>query len=121
MSVLGIAIMSAVGWMGCSGGVRTIDLEGKQFEVTVNADSTAGLDSVRLEEMRQSPVIYNFSEGGEGQQHMQTGMLSRDTSFSWQVDGDSLQLDEERYAIEQTDEGFKLKSDSALLFLRTQP
>ncbi|MFD2572975.1 hypothetical protein ACFSUS_20195 [Spirosoma soli] len=123
MRLIGFSLgMAGTLWLvGCSGGVRSIDLESKQFQATVNIDSTRGLDSTRIAELSRNKVIYSFSKDGEGQQHTQMGMLSHDTSFSWQLQGDSLRLDEQLYAIQKTDMGFKLKSDSALIFLQAQP
>ena len=116
------AVLVSVGLItGCSGGVRDIDLESKQFEVTYNVDSTRGMDSTRLKTLQGSKAIYSFSKGGKGTQHTQTGMLSKDSSFTWQAKGDSLMINRDTYAIQKQDNGYKLKSASAMMILSQQP
>lgn len=106
--------------VGCQSGVRNIDFMNKQFEATFNVDSTKGIDSTNLATLSSSKAIYSFSEDGKGMNHIQTGMLSKDTPFIWKVQGDSLFIDDKPYTIEHQNKGFVLKSDSAKIFLSQQ-
>ncbi|GAB3792410.1 hypothetical protein GCM10028819_02540 [Spirosoma humi] len=92
----------------------------KQFVATFNVDSTKGIDSTNLATLSGSKAIYSFSEDGKGTNHIQMGMLSKDTPFTWKVQGDSLFIDNKPYTIKQQDQGFTLKSDSAKIFLSQQ-
>ena len=107
--------------LGCTGDIRQLDLEDKQFEATINVDSTLGLDSALLNDLAQRKVVYSFGKDGAGQLHSQMGMLSQDNPFHWELHKDSLLLDKKLYAIKKTEGGFRLKSDSTLVFLRPQP
>ncbi len=102
-------------------GIRDLDLENKQFEVTYNVDSTRGLDSVSRENLMRSKAVYSFSENGKGTNHTQTGMLSKDTPFTWKIEGSGLRIDDKLYAVRKQDNGFILRSDSAKLILMQQP
>ncbi|MGA0555290.1 hypothetical protein ACO2Q8_01465 [Larkinella sp. VNQ87] len=116
----GVAML-LMGIMGCQTGLRDFDLASKQFEVSYNVDSTQGLDSARLAVLVNTKAIYSFTKGGEGIVHTQLGMVSRDTIFQWKVQGDSLLINQDKYAVEKQVKGFKLKSNSAMLILRQQP
>ena len=107
--------------LSCSTGVREIDLISKQFEVSYNVDSTQGMDSSRIAGLLNAKTMYIFTEGGQGLVHTQYGMVSRDSSFRWQLQGDRLMINNQSYAIEKQLKGYKLKSDSAMLILRQQP
>lgn len=106
--------------VGCQSGVRDLDFMNKQFAATFNVDSTKGIDSTNLATLSGSKAIYSFSEGGKGTNHIQMGMLSKDTPFTWKVQGDSLFIDDEPYTVKQQDQGFTLKSDSVKIFLSQQ-
>lgn len=106
---------------GCKSGIRDIDFESKQFTATYNVDSTSGVDTSSLSDLLDSKAIYSFSKGGKGTNHIQMGMLSKDTPFTWQVEGDSLRINDTPYAVQKQDEGFMLKSDSAKIILSQQP
>ena len=105
----------------CSTGVRDIDFESKQFEVTYNLDSTRGIDSVNRENLMKSKAVYAFSKGGKGTNHTQMGMLSKDTPFTWKIADKNLTIDNQTYAIEKQDNGYTLRSDSAKIILVQQP
>ncbi|GAB3909919.1 hypothetical protein GCM10028803_48570 [Larkinella knui] len=118
---LGIA-SSLLGLLAsCTTGVRDIDLESKQFEATYNVDSTRGLDSARRQSLLNARAVYSFSKAGQGRLHTQIGMLSRDSSFTWKIKGDSLQIEGQTFAIKKQDNGYDLKSDSVMLILSQQP
>lgn len=106
---------------GCQTGVRDLDFTNKQFAATFNIDSTKGIDSTNLSMLRDSKAVYSFDEDGKGTNHIQMGMLSKDTPFSWKVQGDSLLIDNKPYWVKSENQGFLLKSDSAKIFLRQQP
>ena len=106
---------------GCQTGVRDIDFMNKQFAATFNIDSTKGIDSTNLATLSDSKAVYSFSDGGKGTNHIQMGMLSKDTPFSWKVQGDSLLIDNKSYSVKPENQGFLLKSDSAKIFLSQQP
>lgn len=106
---------------GCKTGVRDIDFESKQFTATYNVDSTRGIDTTNLNSLKESKALYSFSEAGKGINHVQMGMLSRDTPFTWKMEGDSLRIDNNVYAVVKQDQGFVLKSDSAKIILGQQP
>lgn len=107
--------------VGCNSGIRDLDFESRQFAVTYNIDSTKGIDSASLARLMNARAIYSFSKDGKGTNHMQMGMLSKDTPFTWKVEGDSLRINNKPYAVEKQDEGFILKSDSAKVILSQQP
>ncbi len=106
---------------GCNPGIRDLDFESKQFSATYNVDSTRGIDSTRLPNLMDSKAIYAFSKDGKGTNHIQTGMLSKDTPFTWKMEGDSLRIDNKTYAVQKQDQGFILKSDSVKIILSQQP
>ncbi|GAB3036258.1 hypothetical protein [Spirosoma pulveris] len=114
--ILGLVLLS-----GCKTGTRDIDFVSKQFAATYNIDSTKGIDSTNLASLMGSKAIYSFSEDGKGMNHIQMGMVSRDTPFTWRVQQDSLYIDKKGYSIEKIDRGFTLRSDSAKIFLSQQP
>jgi hypothetical protein len=68
-----------------------------------------------------SKAIYNFGEAGKRIIHIQMGMLSKDTPFSWKVEKYSLFIDNQAYGVQQQEKGFILKSDSAKIVLSKQP
>ncbi|CCH54069.1 hypothetical protein BN8_03210 [Fibrisoma limi BUZ 3] len=105
----------------CSTGVRDIDFEGRRYWVTVDADSAKGVDSSRLAQLRTMETMYSFSKNGRGRQHTRQGTVSDDALFNWQIIGDSLNINQATFAVEQLDNGYKLSSDSAVLFLHQQP
>ena len=105
----------------CSPGVRDIDFESKQFEVTYNLDSTRGIDSIDTQNLLKSKAIYAFSKDGKGMNHTQMGMLSKDTPFSWKMEDKNLRIDNQVYTIEKQDNGYILRSDSAKIILVQQP
>lgn len=107
--------------VGCQTGVRELDFMNKQFTATFNIDSTKGIDSTNLAMLRESKAVYSFDEGGKGTNHVQMGMLSKDTPFSWKVQGDSLLMDGKLYSVKTENQGFLLKSDSAKIFLSQRP
>ena len=106
---------------GCDTGVRELDFVSKQFSATYNIDSTRGLDSATLAKLMDSKAIYNFGEDGKGINHIQMGMVSKDTPFSWKVEKDSLVIDDQMYAVQKQEKGFILKSDSVKIMLSKQP
>ena len=106
---------------GCNSGIREIDFESKKFTATYNVDSTNGIDTTSLSDLLDSKAIYSFNKGGKGTNHIQIGMLSKDTPFTWKVDGDSLRINNTPYAVQKQNEGFILKSDSAKIMLSQQP
>ncbi|RYF53323.1 MAG: hypothetical protein EOO39_40930 [Cytophagaceae bacterium] len=107
--------------VGCQTGVRDLDFTNKRFGATFNIDSTKGIDSTNLAMLSDSKAVYSFSEDGKGINHIQMGMLSKDTPFIWKVQGDSLLMDNKRYLVKPENQGFVLKSDSAKIFLIQQP
>ncbi|GAB3722270.1 hypothetical protein [Spirosoma lituiforme] len=107
--------------VGCQTGVRDLDFTNKRFGATFNIDSTKGIDSTNLAMLSDSKAVYSFSEDGKGTNHIQMGMLSKDTPFIWKVQGDSLLMDNKRYLVKPENQGFVLKSDSAKIFLIQQP
>ena len=116
MSALGIGLLA-----GCNTGIRDIDFVSKQFMATYNVDSTRGIDSASLGSLMESKAIYSFSEKGKGTNHVQMGMLSKDTPFTWKVSGDSLFIDNKPYTVEKQDKGFIIRSDSVKIMLSSQP
>lgn len=115
MGVLGLGLLSS-----CQTGVRDIDFVSKQFAATYNVDSTKGIDSTNLASLMGSKAVYDFSKDGKGTNHIQMGMISKDTPFTWKVERDSLYIDKKGYAIERKDRGFTLRSDSAKIYLSQQ-
>lgn len=107
--------------LGCESGIRDLDFVSKRFTATFNVDSTQGIDSTNLSSFINSTAIYSFGEKGKGTNHVQTGMLSKDTPFTWKVQGDSLYIDKEGYVVEKDVKGYVLRSDSAKIFLTLQP
>jgi len=107
--------------VGCDSGVREFDFISKQFTATYNIDSTRGLDSTIVARLMDSKAIYNFGEDGKGMNHIQMGMVSKDTPFSWKLEKDSLFIDNQGYAVQKQDKGFVLKSDSVKIMLGQQP
>jgi hypothetical protein len=105
----------------CQSGLRDIDFESKQFTATYNVDSTNGVDTSSLSDLLDSKAIYSFSKGGKGTNHIRMGMLSKDTPFTWKVEGDSLRINNTPYAVQKQNEGFMLKSDSTKIILSQQP
>lgn len=105
---------------GCETGIRRLDFESKQYMATYNVDSTKGLDSTNIVTLIDSKAIYVFSEDGKGMSHIQTGMLSKDTPFTWKVQNDSMFIDNKEYAVERQDRGFIFRSDSVKMFLSPQ-
>lgn len=105
----------------CSPGVRDIDFESKQFEITYNLDSTRGLDSINTANLVRSKAVYAFSKDGKGTNHTQMGMLSKDTPFTWKVEDKNLRINNQLYAVEKQDNGYTLRSDSAKIILVQQP
>ena len=118
ISIWGVSITLLT---GCNTGIRDLDFESKQFTATYNVDSTKGIDSIRLSSLMDSKAIYAFSKDGKGTNHIQMGMLSKDTPFTWKVEGDSLRIDNKPYAVQKQDQGFVLKSDSTKIMLSQQP
>ncbi len=109
-------------FIGCNSKIRDLDFESKQFVATYNVDSTRGIiDSSNLANLIDSKAIYSFSKDGKGTNHVQMGMLSKDTPFTWKVAGDSLVIDNKPYAVQKQDQGFMLKSDSVKIMLSQQP
>lgn len=106
---------------GCNTGVRDIDFISQQFAATYNVDSTKGIDSTNLASLMGSKSVFAFSDEGKGTNHIQMGMLSKDTPFTWRIDRDSLFIDQKGYAIQKQDKGFILKSDSTKIMLTKQP
>jgi hypothetical protein len=106
---------------GCNTGVRDIDFMSKQFAATYNVDSTKGVDSTNLASLMGSKSVFDFKDDGKGTNHIQMGMLSKDTPFTWRVERDSLYIDQKGYSIEKQTKGFTLRSDSAKIFLSQQP
>ncbi len=106
---------------GCDTGVRKLDFVSKQFTATYNIDSTRGIDSTVLARLMNSKAIYNFGEDGKGVNHIQMGMVSKDTPFSWKLEKDSLFIDAQAYAVQKQEKGFILKSDSVKIMLSKQP
>ncbi|MBC3787494.1 hypothetical protein [Spirosoma utsteinense] len=107
--------------VACEVGIRDLDFESKQFTATFNVDSTLGIDSTSLTSLTGSKAIYSFSKDGKGTNHIQMGMLSKDIPFTWKLEGDSLRIDGEPYAVRKQDEGYMLKSDSVKIMLSQQP
>lgn len=105
----------------CDTGVRELDFVSKQFSATYNIDSTRGLDSTTLAKLMASKAVYNFGEDGKGVNHVQMGMVSKDTPFRWKVEKDSLLIDNQAYAVQRQEKGFILKSDSTKIMLSKQP
>lgn len=106
---------------GCKSGVRDLDFVSKKFSATYNVDSTLGIDSSNLNSLMGSKAVYSFEEKGKGTNHVQMGMLSKDTPFTWKVQNDSLYIDDAVYVIQRETRGFILRSDSAKIFLSQQP
>jgi hypothetical protein len=106
---------------GCSSGLRDLDFVSKTFTATVNIDSTRGIDSTDLDGYIGSKSLYSFEEKGIGTNHVQMGILSKDTPFRWKVSGDSLYMDKDGYVVERKVKGFILRSDSAKIYLYQQP
>lgn len=106
---------------GCKTGVRDIDFMSKQFAATINLDSTQGIDSTKLSQLKASKTIYSFSEGGKGISYIETGMISEENPFVWKIQGDTLLINNKPYAVQKMDMGFTLKSDSAKILLSKQP
>ncbi|MGF7217642.1 hypothetical protein GGR92_003817 [Spirosoma lacussanchae] len=106
---------------GCNSGIRYFDFISKQFTVTYNVDSTRGLDSSRMASLTNITSVYIFSEGGKGTNHVQMGMLSRDTPFTWSIRTDSLIIDNKGYAVQKQDIGYILRADSVKIILSKQP
>jgi hypothetical protein len=109
--------------MGCTTGIRDLDLENKQFEATFNVDSTRGIDSTDMARLRLTKTIYSFGENGTGTKHAQIGMLSTDSTFSWAIEGDkgeTLRINRSAYFVKQQSKGYRLMSDSTMLILRLQ-
>lgn len=107
--------------VGCSSGVRDLDFVSKRFTVTYNIDSTRGIDTTNLDNLTNASAIYTFNEDGKGTNHVRTGLLSRDTPFTWKVQADSLYINNTRYSVQKDVKGFILRSDSAKVFLSIQP
>ncbi|GAB2563741.1 hypothetical protein [Spirosoma aerophilum] len=105
----------------CNTGVRDIDFISQQFSATYNVDSTKGIDSTNLASLMGSKSVFAFSEDGKGLNHIQMGMLSKDTPFTWKLEKDSLYIDQKAYAVQKQDKGFILKSDSTKIMLSKQP
>lgn len=118
---LGVCLELTSLLVGCNNGIREIDFESKQFTATYTVGSTDAVDTTGLSDLLDSKAIYSFSKGGKGTNHIQIGMLSKDTPFTWQVNGDSLRINNTPYAVQKQDEGFILKSDSAKIRLSQQP
>jgi hypothetical protein len=108
-------------FIGCKKGIRDLDFESKQFMATYNVDSTRGIDRSNMARLMDSKAIYSFSKDGKGTNHIQMGMLSKDTPFTWKIQGDSLLFDNKPYAVQKQDQGFMLKSDSVKIILNQQP
>lgn len=108
-------------FIGCKSGVRKFDFESKQFSATFNVDSTLGIDSMRLANLVDSKAIYSFGEDGKGVTHIQMGMVSKDTPFTWKLQGDSLLIDNKPYAVQKQEQWLMLKSDSAKIMLSKAP
>ena len=106
---------------GCGSGIRTVDFESKQFTATYKADSTHDVDTTSLSDLLDSKAIYRFGKDGKGINHIQIGMSSKDTPFTWAINGDSLRINSTPYAVQKQDEGFILKSDSTRIMLNQQP
>ncbi|WP_420151560.1 hypothetical protein [Spirosoma sp.] len=106
--------------ISCENGVRDLDFINKQFQVTYNIDSTRTLDSTRLDALRNSKAVYNFSEGGKGTTHIQTGMLSNDIPFTWRFENDSLFINKTAYGVQKQDKGLVIRNDSVKMVLSPQ-
>jgi hypothetical protein len=118
-----LAIGVTVLVMGCTTGIRDLDLENKQFEATFNVDSTRGIDSTDMAQLRLTKTIYSFGEDGTGTKHAQIGMLSTDSTFSWAIEGDkgeTLRINRSTYFVKEQSKGYRLMSDSTMLILRLQ-
>jgi hypothetical protein len=117
--VMGITVLI----LGCTTGIRDLDLENKQFEATYNVDSTRGLDSTDMARLQLTKTIYSFGEDGVGTKHAQVGMLSTDSSFTWSIEGEkgeSLRINRNMYFVKEQSKGYRLMSDSTMLVLRLQ-
>ncbi|GAB4027450.1 hypothetical protein [Spirosoma gilvum] len=106
---------------GCQSTVRDLDFINKRFQATYNIDSTRALDSMQVAALRNSKAIYQFSEDGKGILHIQTGMLSNDTPFSWMLKDDSLSIDQAVYQVQKELKGMILRNDSVKLVFSQQP
>jgi hypothetical protein len=113
--------MSLCFLFGCKSGVRDLDFVSRKFTATYNVDSTQGIDSSNLNSLMGSRAVYSFEEKGKGTNHVQMGMLSKDTPFTWRVQNDSLYIDDAGYVVQKETKGFILRSDSAKIFLSQQP
>ncbi|WP_147368099.1 hypothetical protein [Fibrisoma montanum] len=118
-----IGLVGLAQWLlsSCSTGVRDIDFEGRRYWITVDADSAKGVDSAQLAQLRTVETVYGFSKNGRGRQYIRQGTVSEAALFNWQIIGDSLQINQATFSVEKLDNGFKLSSDSVVLFMHQKP
>lgn len=115
-----VGLLSISVLIGCTNGVRKLDLVNKQFKATYNVDSTLGIDSTQLRNLLSSTAMYDFGDDGKGTSYIQVGMVVREKPFTWRVVNDSLYIDKIAYNIQTQGRRFALRSDSAKIILSLQ-
>lgn len=115
-----VGLLSISALIGCTNGVRKLDLVNKQFRATYNVDSTRGIDSTQLNNLLNSTAMYDFGDDGKGTSYIQQGMVVREKKFTWRVVNDSLYIDQTAYNIQPQGRRFVLRSDSVKIILSLQ-